>query len=271
MELKGKTALITGSCGKGIGRSTALRLAREGVNIVLNYGTYHHGTKILKEAEEIVEAVETLCGQAIVQEADTRNEEQVKAMVETANEKFGGVDILVNNACGEWDMRDYTTIEFDQWKSVLSAEIDGAFLTMKHAVPGMRERAWGRVIHIGLEGVFLNPGAPAPACCLGKAARSWMAIAFSKMELENGITMNCIEPGLTPHMSLEDAVRVAQGDHLSAEVAALAPESGKPKWKGLWRDRPGPMCHDVAEIVAFLCSDAGRFLSGQVISLPHFR
>ena len=276
MRLGGKTALITGSCGRGMGRSTALRLARDGANVVLNYGTHRRGPEMQAEmqarAHAIAEAIVELGSRAIVQEADTRDEQQIKAMVEAACKEFGQVDILVNNAGGDWVMDDYTKLDLGHWKDVLAAEIDGAFLTMKYTVPGMRARRWGRVVHIGLEGVDCMR-APAPSYCLGKAARSWMAEAFGPREIKNGVTMNCIEPGLTPGLSLEDAVRAARGEHLNSEITALrAPDTGEVMrtWRGPWAERPGPVCHDVAELIAFLCSGTARFVSGQVISLPHF-
>jgi len=265
----GKTALITGSCGQGMGRSTALRLARDGANVVLNYGTHRRGPEMQARARAIAEAIAKLGSRAIVQEADTRDEQQIKAMVEAACTEFGQVDILVNNAGGDFVCRDYTKLDLGEWKDVLAVEIDGAFLTMKHTVPGMRTRRWGRVVHIGLEGVFRHPGAPAPGYCLGKAARSWMTEAFGPRELKNGVTMNCIEPGLTPGLSLEDAARAARGEHVNSEITALHPSSGT-SWRGAWEERPGPVCHDVAELIAFLCSETARFVSGQVISLPHF-
>jgi len=254
MELEGRTALITGSCGEGMGRSTALRLAREGADIVLNYGTHRCGQEVQTRADRIAEVVRRLGGRAIVQQADTTDEQQVKAMVEAACKEFGQVDILVNNAGGDWDVRDYTEISLDHWKAVLSAEIDGAFLTMKHIVPGMRERRWGRIINIGLDRVLClrDMKGVAPDYCLGKAARAWMTTAFGVEELSKGITVNCIEPGPTAHMRFEDAVKAAGGDC------------------SVWRQRERATCHDVAEIIAFLCSEAARFISGSTIRLPMF-
>lgn len=252
MELKGKTALITGSCGEGMGRSTALRLAREGANIVLNYGTYSKGEEIQNHAEEIAKTIGELGGQAIIQPADTTDEQQVKAMVESAYGKFGSIDILINNAGGGWNTVDYTEIPLEQWKAVLSSEIDGAFLTMKYIVPGMRQNEWGRIVHIGMSGTANMEGIAwlAPDYCLGKAVRGWMTKAFGLQEYGKGITVNCIEPGPTAHMSFTDAVKAAKGD-LSE-----------------WKKREGLACHDIAEIIAFLCSEAGRFVSGSSIRLP---
>lgn len=254
MELAGKTAIITGSCGEGMGRSTAFRLAREGANIVLNYGTHRQGKEIQSHAERIAKAINELGSKAIIKEADTRDEEQVKAMVEEACRVFGQVDILVNNAGGDWDIRDYTDVSLDHWKSVLSAEVDGAFLMMKHVMPGMRSRNWGRVVHIGLSGslTMTTTEGVAPDYSLGKAARTWMTNAFGLQEFSKGITVNCVEPGITAHMSFEDALKAARGE------------------SQVWKKRESLLCHDIAEIVAFLCSEAGRFISGSIVRLPHF-
>jgi len=268
--LQGKVALITGSCGSGVGCSTALRLAREGASIVLNYGTARPAHEMREQADRISEAIKSFGSRAIVCEADTRDEDQVRKTVEAANTAFGKVDILVNNAGGSWDMCDCTGIDLGQWRSTLAAEIDGTMLTMKHVLPGMRKQKWGRVIHIGLEGVFRHPNDMAPAYCLGKAARSWMAEAFAPRDFRNGITMNCIELGHTFRLKLEDAVALARGDHLDRAITTYTPEETKKKWQGPWRERPHPVCHDVAEIVAFLCSDAGKFISANAIRLPQF-
>ena len=77
-----------------------------------------------------------------------------------------------------------------------------------------------------------------------------MTTAFGLQEFKQGITVNCIEPGPTAHMSFEDALKAAKGDYSS------------------WQQRDGACAHDVAEAIAFLCSEAGRFISGSTIRLP---
>ena len=135
---------MTVSTGNGISRSTAFRLASEGANIILNYGTYHRTGRELRETEEnarrIAQVIEELGGEALVFRADTRGPDQVKAMVDTGIEKFGAIDILVNNAGGEWLVQDITEIKPDHWRSVLQAEIDGAFYCIAYVLPRMRER-----------------------------------------------------------------------------------------------------------------------------------
>jgi len=253
MELKGKTALITGSTGSGIGRSTAFRLASEGANIILNYGTYHRTGHAPKDAAEganrVAKVVEELGGKALILPADTRDPDQVKAMVNVGMEKFGAIDILVNNAGGDWLIQDITKIEPNHWRSVLQAEIDGAFYCIKYVLPGMRERRWGRIINISLEGALNWTGYLAEDYALGKAARTWMVRAWAKHEIKNGITINAIEPGPIANMALKEAIDAVKNG-------------------GAWRERKKPVAHDIAELIAFLCSERSKFISGSVFVFP---
>jgi len=252
MTCEGKVALITGSTGEGMGRSTAFVLANNGADIVLNFGTFHSDAEAEKNAKKVEKAIKDMGRRVLVVKADTKREDKVSAMVEKSLSEFGKIDILINNAGGGWQPRDYTEIPFEHFKEVLSAEIDGVFLTMKHIVPGMRENKWGRIIHIGMDGVLQqqNMAGVAPDYCLGKAARAWMTTAFGLQEFKQGITVNCIEPGPTTHMSFEDALKAANGDHSN------------------WQQRDSACAHDVAETIAFLCCEAARFISGSTIRLP---
>ncbi|HQO36039.1 MAG TPA: SDR family oxidoreductase [bacterium] len=249
MNLKGKVALITGSTSSGMGRSTAFTLAARGADIVLNYGTNRTGPDVDREAERVKQAVEELGAKALLAKADTKSDTEILAMVKAAQERFGHIDILVNNAGGPWIVRDYIEIPTKDWDENIASEITGDFLLMKYLVPGMRERKWGRIIHIGM---FHDPYLPGVGYdyCLGKAARTWMTTSFGLPEFDKGITMNCIEPGLTRHMEFEEALRAAQGDYAD------------------WLTRDRVDAPDVAEMVAFLCTEAGRFISGSVIRIP---
>ncbi|MCC6698351.1 MAG: SDR family oxidoreductase [Candidatus Hydrogenedentes bacterium] len=252
MKLIGKTVLITGSCSEGMGRSTALRLGREGANIILNYGTHRTGVEVQEEAGRVAAAIRELGGQAIVVEANTTSEQDVVALVRAAQNSFGPIDILVNNAGGDWTVRDLTEIDFDHWRKVLAAEVDATFLLLRSVLPDMRQRRWGRIIHISMDGALRlqTMAQRAPDYCLGKAVRSWMATAWGLQEFDSGITVNCVEPGLTEHMTFEAALEAARGDDAA------------------WRQRANVTCHDIAEAVAYLCSEEARFVSGSIIRIP---
>jgi NAD(P)-dependent dehydrogenase (short-subunit alcohol dehydrogenase family) len=252
MGLSGRVALVTGSTGDGMGRSIALSLAHDGADVVLNYGTNRRGNQAESAARQVAEAVRAVGVRAIAVMADTRDEVQVSEMLERTMVELGAIDILVNNAGGAWEPKDYTTIPADYWRHVLEAEVDGAFLLMKHVVPGMRQRHWGRIVNIGLQNALNLSGLGSMPLdyALGKAARSWMTAVLSPEEFPHGVTVNGIEPGPTEHLSLEQAARFAGGD--SAE----------------WAGRSQANAQDVAEAVRFFCSEAGRFVSGSRIVLP---
>jgi 3-oxoacyl-[acyl-carrier protein] reductase len=253
MELKGRTALITGSTGSGIGRSTAFRLAFEGANIILNYGTYHRTSEVLKDAEmnanTVAKIVEEFGGKVLVVPADTRDPYQVQAMVDEGIKKFGAIDVLINNAGGEWLVQDITEIEPNHWRSVLQAEIDGAFYCIKYVLPRMRERKWGRIINISMENALNWKGYLAEDYILGKAARTWMVRAWANEEIKHGITINAIEPGPIAHITLEEAMDAIKDGRA-------------------WQKRKKPMAHDIAELIAFLCTEKARFISGGVFVFP---
>jgi len=254
MELKGRTALITGSTGSGIGRSAAFRLALEGANIILNYGTYHRTSQALKDAKNnaqmVATVVEELGGKALVFPADTRDPHQVKEMVDAGMEKFEAIDILVNNAGGDWLIQDIAEIKPDQWRSVLQAEIDGAFYCIKYVLPGMRQRMWGRIINISMENALNWTNYLAEDYALGKAARTWMVRAWAKHEIKYGITINAIEPRPIAHMTFEEAIDAVKNG-------------------AAWKERTKPVAHDIAELIAFLCSEKAKFISGSVFVFPN--
>ena len=145
-DLSGKEAVVTGT-SRGLGQYFGRALARAGADLVI---TSRDKSRLVEFRQEI----KALGRRALPVRLDVLKEDDIEDMVRVAVEEYGKIDILVNNAGGDWATRDYTDIPLDHWKAVLSAEIDGAFLTMKYVVPGMRKRQWGRVVHIGMSAVF---------------------------------------------------------------------------------------------------------------------
>lgn len=240
---KDKVALIVGGAGS-IGRSTALTLAREGAKIVINY------RKSKEQADALVQHIQSVGGEAITIQADATRQEDVQRLVVEAEAVYGQIEILVNCAGGEWNIRDYTEMEPDQWRAVLTGEIDSTLLLLKYIVPGMRQRQWGRIIHLGMDHVshLKSVKNVAPDYCLGKAARSWITTAMGLDEFGHGITVNCIAPGYTPPLdSLEEASQYA----LHSDG---------------WENRQHLSPQDIAEGIAFLCSEAGRFLTSSELT-----
>jgi len=245
MGLEGHIALVTGGGGQGMGRSIALTLARDGADIVLNY------RKSRERADENVALIEAMGRRALAVQADVTVPADVEAMFLSAAERFGNVDIVVNNAGGPWKPQDVTDITPEHLRRVLAGEIEATYHLLRSALPDMRARRWGRFVSIGGymadDWRFGPPEAPLDYP-LGKAARHWLTRTLAPIEFPRGITINAVAPGPTPRMTHDEALSAVQGDRRAANTP-----------------------QDVAEVVAFLCSDAGARVTGAVVPVPGSR
>jgi NAD(P)-dependent dehydrogenase (short-subunit alcohol dehydrogenase family) len=244
MELDGRVALVTGASGRGIGRSIALTLAREGADIVVNYKERR------ERAEEVRRVIESMGRRALVYQADASDAQAAHAMVSEAGRHLGGPDIAVCSAGGSWEPRDITEIAPEHWRTVMAEEVDSAYAVLRAALPGMRARGWGRVVLIGGLGAddwrFGPPDAPLDYP-LGKAARHWLARTLGPRETEHGVTVNAVAPGPLDYITLDEARALAE----------RRVEGGG-----------APTQQDAAEVVAFLCSERARHVTGAVIPVP---
>jgi NAD(P)-dependent dehydrogenase (short-subunit alcohol dehydrogenase family) len=243
--LKNRVALVTGSTGEGMGRSIAFTLAREGAKVVLNYGTGHPNNVLA--SEKVLEDLRALGGKGYAFKADTREEDEVKAMIDGIITLYGRIDFLVCNAGGPWDPQELLDIDHDQWRSVLKAEIDGLFYCVKHALPHMRKAHFGRIIAIGLANADRNVSPPFDHA-IGKAARHHFIRMLAPQEISHRVTCNIVAPGSTPHFTMRQAVDAA-------------------KHGTTWKRRISVTPQDVAETVRYLCSDEAQFITGSVIEL----
>jgi 3-oxoacyl-[acyl-carrier protein] reductase len=242
MELAGHVALVTGSTGRGMGRSIALTLARDGADIALNYETRP------QRAGAVRTTMEAMGRRVCLQQADASTESGARALYECAVGELGRVDILVVSAGGRWDAKDIADVAPEHWQRVLQEELHAPLYLIPLVLPGMRERRWGRIILIGgYEADDWRLDAPLDYP-LGKAGRHWLARTLGPRELAHGITVNAIAPAEVPYVELDAALAdLAHGE--------------------AWRARTAPRPQDAGEIVSFLCSEAGRFVTGSVINV----
>lgn len=244
MTLEGRVALVTGAAGRGMGRSIALTLARDGADVVVNYRSSADA------ARAVAGAIESMGRRALPLRADVSDPGEVAAMFERASSELGAVSIVVNSAGGPWRPRDITEIEPETLRAVLAREVEATYYLLRSALPAMRQRGWGRFISIGGhmadEWRFGPPEAPLDYP-LGKAARHWLTRTIAPREAAYGITVNAVAPGPTPHVDGLDEVR--------RQLEGRRGGSG---------NRP----QDIAEVVAFLCSDAASRVTGAVIPVP---
>lgn len=244
MSLDGRVALVTGAGGHGMGRSIVLTLARDGADIVLN----HHRKR--EQAELTARAIDSMGRRVLSHAADVGDPAQVDALVAAAVERFGHVDIVVNNAGGPWKPQDVTQIEPAHLREVVAEEIESVYYLLRAVLPGMRERRWGRIVSIGghMADVwrFGPPEAPLDYP-LGKAARHWITRTFAPLEAPHGITINAVAPGPTRRITLDQALAALRGDDIGGS---------------------GNHPQHVADVVSFLCSDAAERVTGAVIPVP---
>lgn len=187
MHLKGKTALVTGSTS-GIGLGIAKAFAAAGANIVIN----GFGEAAAIEAERA--ALEVLNGgKAAYDGADLTKPEAIEDMFKRADKDFGGVDILVNNA-GMQFVSPVETFPVEKWDMIIALNLTASFHTIRHAVPGMRKKGWGRII--GTASAHSLVASPFKSAYV--TAKHGLAGLTKTVALEvadAGITVNCISPG----------------------------------------------------------------------------
>jgi 3-oxoacyl-[acyl-carrier protein] reductase len=235
-----KTALVTGAAGKGIGRSTALTLARDGFNVVVNYRSS------IEKARAIVDHIIAQGGKAAAVQGDVFTAEGVQHLVAGAEAAFGQVDICIIGPGGDFDVRSLDQTDAAMALKNVTNETAPLFHLMGTVLPGMYERNWGRIIGIGTHPTKLSPSFTYNA---GKMARMRALLLMRDECWQHGVTVNIIAPGpINPIEDFYDAIE------LSNHGAA-------------WQKRENVTPQDAAEAVAFLCSDAGEYISGCVLPL----
>jgi len=241
MSLEGKVAIVTGA-SRGIGRAIAERFAAEGAAVVVS----HRASA--EQAAEVVAAIESAGGRAHSLPADMEAVADVRRLVHNTIERFGRLDILVNNAgVGKRTaMADMTETEFD-WTLAVNAR--GPFFAIQAAVPRMSEG--GRIINISSCGTHIaQVTGLLTVYQMSKGALEQLARCYMKELGARGITINSVLPGF-----------------VETELASDTPEAYKEAL--VQRTALGRLgkSEDIAEVVCFLASDAGRWVTGETIQV----
>jgi 3-hydroxybutyrate dehydrogenase len=252
--LTGKTALITGSTS-GIGQAIAEKLAHEGANVILN------GFGDLAQIEEHCERLHALCGVSVDYiPADLHQPAEIEAMLHNINTAFGAVDILVNNA-GIQHVAPIDEFPAEKWEEIIAINLVAAFHTIRHALPGMKARGWGRIINIASAHALVA----SPYKSAYVAAKHGIAGLTKSVALEvaqQGITVNAICPGyvLTPlvEKQIPDTAR-ARGlteEQVIKEVILAAQPT-----------KQFVPAEQVAALAAYLASEAAGSITGALLSI----
>ena len=239
--LKGKCAIVTGAA-KGIGKAIALKLASLGANIVLNYRSSE------KEAEEVANEIKELGVEVLTVKADISKLDEVEELVKAAKEKFGSVDIMVNNAGITKDTLILRMKEED-FDSVIDVNLKGVFNCMKAITPVMVRQKQGKIISISsVVGIAGNAGQVNYSA--SKAGIIGMTKSLAKELGSRGVNVNAVAPGF-----IETDMTNTLGDKVKEEAEKNIPLKRFGK------------AEDVAECVAFLASGASDYITGQVIQV----
>ncbi|KXG76013.1 3-oxoacyl-[acyl-carrier-protein] reductase [Thermotalea metallivorans] len=239
MNLSGKTAVITGG-SRGIGRAIALKLAELGANIAINYTSTPH------KAEEVVALVRQMGREAIAIRADVSDGEQVQHMMKEVEEKFSTIDILVNNAGITRDTL-LMKMKDEDWDQVMAINLKGTYNCTKAVSRKMMKQRSGKIVNIAsVVGVMGNVGQANYAA--SKAGIIGFTKSVAKELATRGINVNAVAPGF---------IQTEMTDVLSDEVKEALLNSIPMRQLGT--------PEDVANVVAFLCSDDARYITGQVI------
>lgn len=261
-DLAGKVALVTGA-GSGIGRACALSLAASGAEVL--------ATDIDKEGlAETAALGEALTGAVETAQQDVTDEAAWPAMFERAEAAFGPVSILVNNA-GIGDGGPIIEYELERWRRLMAINLDSVFLGTREALRRMKDTGGGSVVNISsVAGLRGAPGASAYCATKGGVRLFSKAAALECAAMGYGIRVNSVHPGIidTPiwTKSIADMAQATTDDAaaqaLFTQTGANAMDPDKIAAQVAPMGRPG-RADEVAELVAFLASDASGYISGQ--------
>ncbi len=244
--LQGKAALITGA-SRGIGKAIALRFAREGCDLALNY-VGDPARDNAAEAEAVAGEIRALGRRCVCVEASVTDLPQVEAMVAAAIEALGKLDILVNNA-GITRDRTLKKLAKEDWDSVLAVNLTGAFHCTRAVIEHMRERGYGRIVSLSsVVGQMGNIGQTNYAA--SKAGLIGFTKSLAREVARRGITVNAIAPGF-----VETEMTQAMPPETLAQVTASVPMGRLA--------RP----EEIADAALFLASDLAGYVTGQVLGV----
>ncbi len=249
MRLKDKVALITG-CATGIGRSTALLFSKEGAKVVL--------ADISQDAEETAQEIRESGGNAVFVQGDVSVASDAQKMVDTANESYGSINILHNNAgilriCG-----DLSKTEESDWDRIVDINLKGVFLVSKYVIPVMKDSGGGSIVNTASMAGWTVGMAGLAAYCASKAGVVGLTKCMALELAEYDIRVNCVCPG-TIDTTLYPTQFLKHGgtrDELDAGQKALAAT--------IPQGRYGTSA-EIAQAVLYLASEESSYVNGQAL------
>ena len=240
MPLQGRVALVTGG-GRNIGRAIALALADAGAKVAVNVRASRD------EGRAVADEIEARGGEAMLAVADITRRAEVDAMIAAIAQRFGRLDIIVNNAAIRHEAA-FAELSYEAWRAALAVCVDGAFHCSQAGLPLLRASGAGAIVNIG--GMTAYTGAPMRAHVVtAKAALDGLTRALAHDLAEFGVTVNCVAPGLIDTVRHAASASAAPGHH--AMHATLLGRSGR--------------VEEIASAVVWLAGPGARFTTGQTL------
>lgn len=224
-----RIALVTGAA-RGMGRAIALRLAEDVSGVAIHYYSRRD------EAQELAAAIRDKAKLAAVFRADLTKKAQAAGLVKKVEERFGRIDVLVNNV-GLFVVKPWDQLEVADWELALRGNLLGSYFCLKAALPGMRKRKWGRIVNIGYSRAERLGAFPTIVpYAVAKTGLLTLTRTAAAAEVASGITVNMVSPGLMKGGVLPPAKSLSESQIGTYE--------------------------DVAEAVAFCASDRAAAVTG---------
>ncbi|NUP12518.1 MAG: SDR family oxidoreductase [Polyangiaceae bacterium] len=246
LQLERRVVVVTGS-SQGIGRAAALSFAREGARVAVTYKDHRD------KAQAVVDIIERAGGEAIALELDLGSAESIHTAVAAVVARWGGIDVLVNNAVQwgtrlPWNMPPFEELPGDEWRALFRANAEGAYTAIQAVLPTMRARGWGRIVNVS-SAIAVDGMAGAGPYAAAKAAMHGLTKTLSKELGPAGILVNVVMPGFT--LTERNAARIpaehrAHMERTSPIRRILTPE-------------------EVVPTIVFLCSGVNVAVTGEII------
>src|SRR5262245_38569482 len=257
LGIRGRACVVTGA-SRGIGRATARMLCAEGADVLLIARTEEH---LIEAADECAAGGEGGAAESLA--ADITDPDAAARIVREAEERFGQLDVLVNNA-GTARWRDFDDVPDEDWYAAWDLNVMAPMRLMRAAAPGMRDRGWGRIVNVAST-AGKRPSASMPEYSVAKSAELGLSRLYADRFAPHGVLINAICPGpVKSQLWMDEGGLLDQSKemagHGSREEALEAAGSKRPIGRLAEVD-------EVAGAIVFLCSQHASYVAGAAWSV----